>query len=78
MIGPMIGLSSQCWQPIGPMIDRGLDNNCGPILACYIDPKIAPDYRPKITARINPTTFKIVMILIITIKFKTWRIINIS
>ena len=37
MIGPLIGPSSQCWQPmlaidIGPMIDRGLDDNCGPIL----------------------------------------------
>ena len=34
MIGPMIGPSSQCWQPmlaidIGPMIDRDLDDNCG-------------------------------------------------
>ena len=31
MIGPIIGPSSQCWQPmlaidIGPMIDRGLDD----------------------------------------------------
>ena len=34
------------------MIDRGLDDNCGPILACYIGPKIAPDDRPRITARI--------------------------
>ena len=38
MIGPMIGPSSQCWQPMlaidfGPMIDRGLDDNGGPILA---------------------------------------------
>ena len=37
---------------IGPMIDRGLDDNCGPILACYIGPKIAPDYRPRITTTI--------------------------
>ena len=64
MIGPMIGLSSQCWQQmlaidIGPMIDRGLDDICGPILACYIGPKIAPDYRPKITARVKPTIFLI-------------------
>ena len=44
---------------IGPMIDRGLDNNCGPILACYIGPKIAPDYRPRITARVKPTIFQI-------------------
>ena len=42
---------------IGPMIDRGLDN-CGPILACYISPKIAADYRPRIAARIKPTTFQ--------------------
>ena len=47
MIRPMIGPSWQYWQrilaiDIGPMIDR-LDDNCGPILACYISPKIAPD-----------------------------------
>ena len=64
MIGPMIGPSSQCWQPIlavdiGPMIDPGLDDNCGPILACYIVPKIAPDDRPKITAGVKPMTCKI-------------------
>ena len=57
MIGPMIGPSSQYWQPmlaidIGPMIDRGSDDNCRPtsILAFYIGPKIAPDDRPRITA----------------------------
>ena len=49
----MIGPSLQCWQlmlpiDIGPMIDRGLDDNCGPILACYMGPKIAPDDRPRI------------------------------
>ena len=44
---------------IGPMIDRGLDDNCGPILACYICPKIARDYRPRITARVMPTIFQI-------------------
>ena len=64
MIGPMIGPSSQCWQPIlaidiGPMIDRGLDDNCGPILASYIGPKIAPDARARITARVKPMTFQI-------------------
>ena len=64
MIGPMIGPSSQCWQSmlaidIGLMIDRGLDDNCGPILACYIGPKIAPDDRPRITARVKPMTFQI-------------------
>ena len=37
----------------GPMIDRGLDDNCGPILACYIAPKIASDYKPRITARVK-------------------------
>ena len=42
---------------IGPMIDRGLDDTCGPILACYIRPKIAPDERPRITARVKPMTF---------------------
>ena len=60
----MIGPSSQCRQPmlaidIGPMIDRGLDDNCGCILAYYIDPKIAPNDRPRITARFKPMTFKI-------------------
>ena len=59
---------------IGPMIDRGLDDNIGPILAYYTGSKIAPDYRPKITARLKP--FKFIMILIMTIKFKTLRIIN--
>ena len=64
MIGPMIGSSSQCWQPmlaidIGPMIDRGLDDNCGPILACYIGPKIAADDRPRITARVKSIIFQI-------------------
>ena len=44
---------------IGPMIDRVLDDNCRPILACYIGPKIAPDYRPRITTRVKPTTFQI-------------------
>ena len=44
---------------IEPMIDQGVDDNCGPELTYYIGPKIAPDYRPKITARVKPTTFKI-------------------
>ena len=44
---------------IESMIDRGLDDNCGPILACYIGPKIAPNYRPRITARVKPTIFQI-------------------
>ena len=64
MIGRMIGPSSQCWQQmlaidIGPMIDWGLDNNCGLILARYIGPKIAPDDRPRITAKVEPMTFQI-------------------
>ena len=44
---------------IGPMIDRGLDDNYGPILACYICSKIAPDDRPRIIARVKPMTFQI-------------------
>ena len=44
---------------IGPMIDRGLDDTCGSILACYIGPKIAPDDRPRFTARVKPMTFQI-------------------
>ena len=44
---------------IGPMIDRGLDDNCGPTLACYIGPNIAPDYRPRITVRVKSPTFQI-------------------
>ena len=64
MIGPMIGPSSQCWQPvlaidIGPMIGRGLDDNFAPLLACYIGPKIAPVDRPGITARVKSMTFQI-------------------
>ena len=54
MIGqPMLAID------IGPMIDRGLDDNFGPILACYISPKIASDDRPRITARVKPMIFKI-------------------
>ena len=64
MIGPMIGPNSQFGQPmlaidIGPMIDRGLDDNCRPILACYIGPKIAPDDRLRITARVKSLIFHI-------------------
>ena len=44
---------------IAPTIDRGLDDNCEPTLARYIGPKIAPNYRPRITARVKPTTFQI-------------------
>ena len=44
---------------IGPMIDQGLNDNFGLILACYIGPKIAPDDRPRITARVKPMTFQI-------------------
>ena len=40
---------------IGPIIDRGLDDMFGPILACYIGPKIASDDRP----RVKPMTFQI-------------------
>ena len=45
---------------IGPMIDRGLDDNCRPILACYIGSVIlVPDYRPRITDRVKPTSYQI-------------------
>ena len=44
---------------IKPMIDRGLHDNCGPVLACYIGHKIAPDDRPRTTARVKPMTFQI-------------------
>ena len=46
---------------IGPMTDRGFDDNCGPILACYtsIGLKIASDDRPRITARVKPMIFQI-------------------
>ena len=44
---------------IGPMIDRNLNDNGEPILGCYIGPKIAPDDRPRITARVKPMTFQI-------------------
>ena len=64
MIGPMIGSSSQYWQTmlaiyIEPMIDRGLDDNCGPILACYIGAQIALNDRPRITARVKQMIFLI-------------------
>ena len=64
MIGPMIGPSSQFWHltlaiDIGTTIDRGLDDNCGPIFACYIGLKIAPDDRPRITAGVKPTILQI-------------------
>ena len=64
MIGPMMAID------IGPMIDRGLDDNCGPILASYISPKITPDDRPRVRVRVKPMIF-FMMILIMTIKFKT-------
>ena len=75
MIEPLISPGSQCWQPmlaidIGPMIDRGWNDNCTPILAYYIGLKIATDYRPRITARIK-RPFKFIMIIIMTIKFET-------
>ena len=44
---------------IGPMIERGLDDNCGPLLACYIGPKISPDDRPRIITRVKPMTFQV-------------------
>ena len=44
---------------IGPMIDRGLDDDCGPILVCCIGSKNASDYRPRITAKVKLKTFKI-------------------
>ena len=70
MIGLMSGPSSKCWQTmlaidIGPMIDRRSDDNCGPILACYIGPKIDPDDRLRITARVKPKTFLIHYVLLI-------------
>ena len=62
MIDPIICPISQSWQPIlaidiEPMTDQALDDNCWPIFAYYVGPKIAPDYRPKITATVKPTTF---------------------
>ena len=53
MLRPMLAID------IGPTSDRGLDDNCGPILARYIDPKIFSDCRPRITARVKPTIFYI-------------------
>ena len=44
---------------IGPMIDRGLNDDCGPILACYIGPKIASGSRPRIIARVKLMIFQI-------------------
>ena len=77
MIGTMIGPSSPCWQTIlaidiGPMIDRGLDDNCGSIywlviLAPKSLPMIGRESLPKLSRR----SFKFIMILIMTIKFET-------
>ena len=72
MIGPMIGPSSQCWQPIfaitiGPMIDRGLNDNCGSILA----PKSLPIIGRELLPELSRQTFKFIMILIMKIEFKT-------
>ena len=58
MIGPMSIPSLLAIDSV-PMIDRGLDDNCGPILAYYIGPKIAPDNGPRITARVEPMVFQI-------------------
>ena len=44
---------------IGPMTDRDLDDDCGSILACYVRLEIAPDDRPRITARVKPMIFQI-------------------
>ena len=81
MIGSMIGPSSQCWQPmlaidIGPMIDRGLDDNCGPILVYYVSSKSLPIIREELLPELSRRPFKFTLILIMTIKFKTKRIIN--
>ena len=68
----MIGPSSQCWQPmlaidIGPMIDRDLDDNCGPILAPKSLPIIGRELLPELSRRL----FKFIMILIMAINFLT-------
>ena len=75
-MGPMIGPSSQCRQPmltidIGPMIDRGLNDNRGSILACYIGPKSLPMIGRESLPELSRRSFKFIMILIMTIKFKT-------
>ena len=58
---------------IGPMIDRGLDDNCGPILA----PKSLPIIdRKLLPSQLSRRPFKLIIILIMTIKFNTQRIIN--
>ena len=49
----MIGPSSQCWQLIlaidfGPMIDRGLDDKYGPILAPETPPIIGRELLPEL------------------------------
>ena len=72
MIGPMIDPSSQCWQPmlaidIGPMIDRGLDDNWLVILAPKSLPMIGRESLPELSLR----PFKFIMILIMTITIKT-------
>ena len=60
----MIGPSSQCWQPmlaidIGPIIDRGLDDNCETVLAFVI---VAPKSLPMIGRESLPIKPMIVQI----------------
>ena len=40
-------------------IYRGLDDNCGPILACYIGLEITPGDRSRITAKVKPMIIQI-------------------
>ena len=76
MIGPMIGpdrpkLAILAIDSAGPMIDRGSNDNCGPILA----PKLLPIIgRRKLLPESSQRPFKFINNP--TIKFKTWRIIN--
>ena len=84
MIGLVIGPSSQCWQPmlaidIGPIIiDRGLHDNCWPIpyWLVILVPKSFSNIGRGLLPELSQRPFKFVMILIITIKFLTYRIVN--
>ena len=72
MVGPMIGPRQPMLAiAIGPMIDRSLDDNCGLILAFILAPKALPIIGRESLPELSRRPFKFIMILIMTIKFKT-------
>ena len=43
---------------IGPMIDRGLDDNCGTLLGYHIDPETLPSIGRELLPELSPRSFK--------------------